>query len=202
MRKAPKIAAVSAGVLLVLAGCGTTGSNTSTPGTQAPATTAPAPSTTPSTTAPSATASVLNQTEQADLVYIHEEERVGYNAYQVFASRYSQPVFANLTDSQATQVSTVTGMMSYYKVADTSASLAPGKFSDTTLQTLYNDTINKATSAEHALDAMKDFEEQNLTDLQKAASHTSRADLVRMYTNLEQASRAHISACDNALSAY
>jgi hypothetical protein len=88
--------------------------------------------------------------------------------------------------------------MARYGLADPSAGMGAGTFSDPTLQQLYDTTVATGTSADHALDAVEHFEEHNLATLRAAASHTSQADLVTMYTNLEKASASHVDACHNA----
>ncbi len=201
MRRTPKVAAVSVVALLALGGCGSTArTGISSPTTAGPAATTPStaapPTAAPSTAAP---ASVLSATERADLGLIHEQERAGLDAYAVFAARYpTQPVFANLGDSQRTQMATVTAMMAHYGLADPSAGLAAGRYADPAVQQLYDSTVAAGTSTDHALDAVEHFEQENLAALQAARSRTSRADLVTMYTNLEQASTSHIAACDDA----
>lgn len=58
--------------------------------------------------------------------------------------------------------------------------------------------MTAGTTADHALDAVEHFEQQHLASLQAARTATTRADLVTMYTNLEQASSSHIAACNDA----
>ncbi len=205
MRRTPKVAAVSVAALLALAGCGSAArTGTSSPTTAGPAATAPstaAPSTAaPSTVAPTVpVAGVLTAAERTNLTLIHEQERAGRDAYTVFAGRYpTRPVFANLADSQKTQLATVTAMMARYGMADPSAGLAAGSYSDPTVQQMYDSTVAAGTTPDHALDAIEHFEQQHLVSLQAARTATTRADLVTMYTNLEQASNSHITACTDA----
>ena len=206
MRRTPKVAAVSVAALLALAGCGSAArTGTSSPVTAGPTATAPStlvPSTAaPSTPAPTTVpvASVLSATERANLTLIHEQERAGLDAYTVFAGRFpTLPVFANLADSQRTQLATVTAMMARYGMADPSAGLAAGRYTDPTVQQMYDSAVAAGTTADHALDAVEHFEQQHLVSLQAARTATTRADLVTMYTNLEQASNSHITACTDA----
>ncbi|HET9078144.1 MAG TPA: DUF2202 domain-containing protein [Acidimicrobiales bacterium] len=194
------MAAVSVAALLALAGCGSaprTGTSSQTAGPAATAPSTAAPSTAAPTTVP--TASVLTAAERAGLNLIHEQERAGLDAYAIFASRYpTQPVFANLASSQKTQLAAVTAVMARYGMADPSAGLAAGKYADPTVQQLYDSTVAAGTTADHALDAVEHFEQQHLASIQAARAATTRADLVTMYTNLEQASNSHITACSNA----
>lgn len=198
MRRTPKVAAVSIGALIALAGCGSsTKTGSPAPTTPAPATTAAPSTSVPVTTAP--VASVLNAAERTDLTLIHEQERAGLDAYSVFASRYtSMPVFANLASSQRVQLATVTAMMARYGLGDPAAGLTAGTYSDPTVQRLYESTVAAGSSADKALDAAENFEEQHLASLRAALTHTTRADLTIMYENLEKASTAHIAACNLA----
>lgn len=201
MRRTPKVAAASVVALLALGGCGSTArTGTSSPTTAGPAATAPStvapPTAAPSTAAP---ASVLSAAEKTDLGLIHEQERAGLDAYSVFAARYpTQPVFANLANSQRTQLATVTAMTARYGLPDPSAGLAAGRYADPTVQQLYDSTVAAGTTADRALDAVEHFEQQHLASLQAAHTRTTRTDVATMYTNLEQASTSHIAACDDA----
>lgn len=201
MRTAPKVAAVALGVSLLVAGCGSTSKSGTSPSTAGvPSTAGSTAVTGPSSTAAPTAAPVtaLTAAVRADLVFVHEQERVGSDAFAVFAARYpSQPVFGNLAKSQTTQVATVTAMMSRYGVPDPSSGLAAGKYSDSALQKVYDSMVATATS-DHALDAVEHFEEQNAASLRAAQSHTTSTDLVTMYTNLERASTAHVTACNEA----
>ena len=202
MRRTPKVAAVSIGALIALAGCGSSSrTGTSAPTTSVPAATAPS-STAPSTSGPATTvpvAGVLNPAERTDLTLIHEQERAGLDAYSLFASRYpSPPVFANLASSQQVQLATVTAMMARYGLSDPAAGLAAGTYADPAVQRLYDSTVAAGSSADKALDAAEHFEEQHLASLQAALTRTTRADLTTMYENLEKASTAHIAACNLA----
>lgn len=204
MHMTVKVALTSIAALLTFAGCGSvnnTGAGSSSltelPGTTAPSTAGSA--TGPSNTTPAAGA--LRSAERADLNMVHEQERVGLDALTVFAARYpSKPLFSNLASSQKTQLAAVTAMTVRYGLADPSAGAAAGTYTDSALQQLYNATVAAGTSADLAVDAVAHFEQQNLASLQAARSHTTRADLVTMYSNLEQASSAHTSACNDAQS--
>ncbi len=204
MRSRHAIAAVAIGALVALAGCSATSASGTSPSTASggagpSSSSSAAPSTSaPATTVPSAT--VLSSAEQADLKLLHEQERAGLDAFSVFAARFpSQPVFANLTSSQKIQLTTVTAMLVRYGLGDPSTGLAAGTYAVPAVQQLYDATVAAGTSADHALDAVEHFEEQNLASLQAARTHTTRADLTLMYTNLELASHAHIAACTVAL---
>lgn len=210
MRTTIKAAAVSAVAFLTLAGCGSlnnasTGSprpalsGTTAPGTTTPGAGNPAAGSSGSSKGMTPAAGTLGSAEIADLSTVHEQERVGLDALTVFAARYpSQPVFANLANSQETQLAAVTAMVARYGLGDPSAGMTAGRYADGSLQQLYDATVGAGTSSELALDAVEHFEQQNLASLQTARSHTTRADLVTMYSNLEQASNAHTSACSEA----
>lgn len=208
MRTTMKVAAVSIAAFLTLAGCGSlnntgsvssTGTGSTLPGLSLPTTPGAGNPATGSSKTATPAAGMLGPAERADLDRVHEQERVGLDALTVFAARYaSQPVFANLANSQKTQLAAVTAMTGRYGLGDPSGGLTAGRYADGAIQQLYDSTVAAGTSSELALDAVERFEQVNLASLQTARGHTTRADLVTMYTNLEQASNAHTSACNDA----
>ncbi len=194
MRTAPVLAAATAGgLLLALSACGGGGGQ--------PAASSTAPATPGTTSAPSgARSGTLTSAETRDLTYVRGLEKAGTDAYQVFAGRYSQPVFANLASSQKTQSAAVTSMMAAFGVPDPLRTTPAGQFTDSGLQQLYTAAVDSGSgSPQNALRSMQNYERKAASDLGRIRSGTSQPDLRRLYGNLEQAATRHIAAITTAL---
>ena len=157
---------------------------------------------------------VLSEQEEADLVFMREEEKLAHDVYVELYEHYKKDggteliIFANIAASEQRHMDAMLGLLEKYQIVDP-ASPFPGVFANETLQKLYGNLVsgskenvpvlNEPTSGgkvgvEAALYVGAWIEERDMIDIMHAISVTSRADIVGVYTNLLCGSRSHLRA--------
>jgi len=140
-------------------------------------------------------ASTLDATEEANLVYMREEEKLARDVYITFYETWSLPVFDNIADSEETHTTQVEDMLEKYRVPDPVVDDTVGVFVDPKLASLYTTLVARG-SAESlaALYVGAAIEEIDMIDLQAAIDATDNADIRQLYENLMSGSRNHLRA--------
>lgn len=136
----------------------------------------------------------LTPAEQAQLVFVREEEKLARDIYSDLHETWGTPVFANITESEQRHMNAVLMLLVKYGIPDP-ASPQIGVFSDPKLQELYRQLASQGQQS--LLDAMKAgalIEEVDIKDLRIAIDDTNRTDLRRVYGNLERGSGSHLRA--------
>jgi hypothetical protein len=153
-------------------------------------------------TAATASAATLSGTEAADLQHMREEEKLARDVYTVMNTKYgsSVRVFANIAKSESRHTLAVKRLLTVYNVADPVAADIPGVFADPGMQQLYNSLVAQgSTSLTAALQVGVAIEELDIADLQKCIARTTNASVKRVYTNLLDGSRNHLTAFQRVL---
>jgi hypothetical protein len=146
--------------------------------------------------------SVLTAQEKSNLEFMGEEEKLARDVYTYLFGVWSTPVFNNISLSEQRHMDAVLASLNFYGVADPAAGNAPGVFTNTTLQQLYDDLVAQGEgSAIAALEVGIVIEETDIADLDTAIAATTRPDLIRLYGNLKKGSLNHLSAFTNNLEA-
>lgn len=195
------LVAVSAGLLLVLA-TRSTNNTSSVPITASPEqiTTTELP-TAPEQVETSAVAA--NTTAQNDLlVYLIEEEKLAHDVYTVFYETYGAKVFGNILSSEQTHQSKVLTLLQARNIADP-RSTEVGVFTNTQLQTLYNQLITQGMqSALEAYKVGKAIEELDIADITKQLATATDSDIVTTLEALRKGSENHLRAFNRQISRY
>lgn len=135
----------------------------------------------------------LTADETAGLLYMREEEKLARDVYNQMYTLWGQQVFQNIASSEQTHMDQVKLLLDRYGLAD--PALEPGKFTDPTLQALYDKLITQGSvSLEEARKVGALIEQTDINDLQARLAQTDNADIQLVYNNLMNASYNHLSA--------
>jgi hypothetical protein len=135
-----------------------------------------------------------------DLQFSREEERMARDLFAVLADHYdgAKP-FANVTLSEEKHFAAIGDLLVRYGVADPSEGLPPGTYADTTVQGLYDLWFEQGmTSLDAAYDVGVALEKQDIHDLEAVLEDATQPDVVKVYTNLLEASHDHLDAYEQA----
>lgn len=137
----------------------------------------------------------LNSLEQADLVFMRQEEKMARDVYLQNGETYAIPPFDNIAASEQRHMDAMLQLLQRYRVPDPVASLPVGEFVDPSLQALHDNLM--ALSAADALAALKVgglIEEVDMRDIVAAIERSQHADIDQAYANLLCGSRNHLRA--------
>jgi hypothetical protein len=137
----------------------------------------------------------LTPAEIAGLVQMREEEKLARDVYSAMYAKWNSRVFQNISNSEQTHMSAILNLLTRYSVPDPVGNNAPGVFSDSNIQALYNSLIEKGNISN--LEAYKvgiDIEQLDINDLKTQISTTSKTDLLKVYNNLLLGSYSHLEA--------
>ncbi|MHB9033320.1 MAG: DUF2202 domain-containing protein [Anaerolineae bacterium] len=142
----------------------------------------------------------LDAAEQADLLYMREEEKLARDVYQAFYELWGQPTFANIAAGEQQHMDAMLTLLERYGLPDPAAGTAAGEFTNADLQSLYTALVAQGSqSLADALRVGAAIEEIDVRDLRAALTNTTRADIQQAYTNLELASGNHLRAFTRVL---
>jgi len=135
----------------------------------------------------------LSAAEAATLTFMREEEKLARDVYQAMADEWGLAVFVNIAASEQRHMDSIKTLLDRYGLPD--PILGVGEFSDSSLQDLYDDLIDRGLTSElEALYVGALIEEVDIEDLQDAIAETDHPDLARVYGNLMRGSRNHLRA--------
>jgi hypothetical protein len=134
----------------------------------------------------------LTAEEEADLIFMREEEKLARDVYLYAFDLYGIPVFSNISNSEQTHMDQVLSSLTTYGMSDP-ASGQRGIFNNSQLQQLYIDLIAEVDkSVLSAFLVGTTIEDLDIRDLIVCESRTLKADLLAMYQNLRCGSRNHM----------
>jgi hypothetical protein len=143
-------------------------------------------------------ASDLSAEETASLLFMREEEKLARDVYNALYAVWGQPTFQNIAASEQAHMDEVKQLLDRYGLTD--PALAPGQFTDTNIQALYNQlTAQGSVSLADALKVGAAIEEIDILDLQTRLPKTDNADIQWVYNNLMTGSYNHLKAFTGAL---
>ena len=137
----------------------------------------------------------LTSMEQADLVFMRQEEKLARDIYLHSEERYAIPPFANIAASEQRHMDAMLQLLQRYRVSDPVAGSPIGQFADSSLQALHDNLL--ALGDNSALTALKVggfIEEADMRDIVAAIDRSEHADIDRVYGNLLCGSRNHLRA--------
>lgn len=142
-----------------------------------------------------AAAAPLSAAEEADLLFMREEEKLARDVYNAMYARWRQPIFRNIAASEQTHMNAILTLLNRYGLPDPAAGNAPGVFTNPELQALYDELIARGNQSRvEALRVGVAIEEADIADLEASLTHTTHADIRMVYNNLLRASRNHLRA--------
>ena len=141
------------------------------------------------------TLSSLSPLENADLLYMREEEKVARDVYLTLYDAWGLAVFSNIASSEQSHMDALLKLLRAYRLPDPAAGNAIGEFSNSNLQSLYDTLVDKGRLS--ALDAIQVggiIEETDIHDIVEAMERSDNADIDATYESLLCGSRNHLRA--------
>lgn len=135
----------------------------------------------------------LNGTEAAQLTYLREEEKLAHDVYLNLAAKWGARIFGNIAASEQRHYAALKVLLDRYEMADPAAGNAAGVFTDSRLQTVYNDLVAQGSvSLAAALRVGATIEDLDIHDLDLALAQTDNKDLQAIYQNIRNGSHNHL----------
>ena len=135
----------------------------------------------------------LNEEEQADLLYMREEEKLARDVYSALYDMYGIPVFRNIAESEQAHMDSLAVLIERYGLSDPVGIDTAGVFVNQELQELYKDLVEQGgRSLLAAAEVGAAVEELDIADLDKALAESDNDDMRIVYQNLQKGSRNHL----------
>lgn len=137
----------------------------------------------------------LSAEEEADLLFMREEEKLARDTYMTLYEAWDLSVFSNIASSEQSHMDALLKLLKKYRLPDPAATTGVGEFTNTTLQALYYDLITLGKASYY--DALKVgglIEEKDMHDIQEAIDRSQKADIDAVYESLLCGSRNHLRA--------
>lgn len=142
------------------------------------------------------------KSQESMLLYLIEEEKLAHDVYTVMYDLYGAQVFGNILESEETHQSRVLTLLKARNIADPRSSEL-GKFSNTSLQKLYNDLIAQGKrSKENAFKAGIAIEEKDIAYITAQLATATDADVVATLEELRSGSEKHLRAFNRQIGEY
>ncbi len=138
--------------------------------------------------------------EITDLKYMRSEEKRARDLYAALYTKWKDPLFDNISQSEQRHMDAVLGLLTAYGVSDPDAGLQAAVLPDAGLQSLYNQLLAQGTtSVQAAAQAGIIVEETGIAALEQRLARTTDPAIIRVYNNLVRGSRSHIQSFTNHL---
>lgn len=148
----------------------------------------------------SVTGASLSASEQEDLIFMREEEKLAHDVYVTLYTTWGLPAFQNIANSEATHMAAIKSLLDLYGIADPAAGKGVGEFTNPDLQKLYDQLVTQGgKSLAEALKVGAAIEEIDILDLQTRSAKTTNADIQLVYNNLLRGSGNHLRAFTSTL---
>lgn len=144
----------------------------------------------------------LTQLEEQELLYLREEEKLARDVYTVLYASSSLQIFSNISQSEQRHMNAALTLLQTHGLTDPVGSNAAGVFTNSELQSLYDQLVAQGAASQiAALQVGVLIEETDIADLEAAIGNTDKPDVIRVYNNLLKGSRNRLSAFTNNLAA-
>ena len=142
------------------------------------------------------------QTQEAQLLYLIEEEKLAHDVYTVMHEQYGAKVFGNILSSEQKHQEEVLTLLQARGLADPRSSEL-GIFNNAELQALYDQLIAQGKqSAEEAYKVGVAIEEKDIADITTQLATATDDDIVTTLERLRTGSENHLRAFNRQLSRY
>lgn len=135
----------------------------------------------------------LNSDETTSLIIMREEEKLAHDVYISLYNKWGVNIFSNIASSEQTHTNAVLTLLNKYEIADPVNTNTIGVFSDTSLQSLYNQLLEMGSASQ--LDALKvgaTIEDLDIYDLNNWMTKVDNEDIKYVYEQLNKGSRNHL----------
>jgi hypothetical protein len=146
------------------------------------------------------TSSELTETEEANILYLFEEEKLAHDIYVQMYTSYGAYIFNNISESEQRHMDSVAKLISKYELDDTVTTKGPGVFGNTTIQKEYDRLLAKGgLSLVSALEVGVEIEEMDIEDIERMLVKTDKDDITQVLNNLLDGSYNHLDAFNTHL---
>ncbi|MFA7273099.1 MAG: DUF2202 domain-containing protein [Crocinitomicaceae bacterium] len=135
----------------------------------------------------------LNADEIKSLTLMREEEKLAHDVYVTLYNKWGVNVFNNISSSEQTHTDAILTLLNKYSLPDPVHTNVIGVFTDSTLQTLYNNLVAQGTNS--SLDAFlvgATIEDLDIYDLNDWTTKVDNQDILYVFANLNKGSRNHM----------
>lgn len=137
---------------------------------------------------------ILTEEEISGLMHMREEEKFARDVYRYFSEIFNIPIFRNISESEQKHMDTILFLINGFGLTDPVAGLEYGEFVTDFFKSSYQELIEReAISLDEAYKVGIDIENLDIKDLEEYLSLTNVPDLIRVYTNLLDASNNHLN---------
>ena len=135
----------------------------------------------------------LSVAEEADLLFMREEEKLARDTYLTLYAAWNLSVFSNIASSEQMHMNALLKLLKKYDLPDPAAGNEIGEFTNTALQTLYLELIeNGMVNSLEALKVGGLIEETDMRDIKAAIDRSQKEDIDAVYESLLCGSRNHL----------
>ena len=143
----------------------------------------------------SAPALALSPAEEADILFMREEEKLARDVYVFLYELWGHPVFANISESEQRHMDSMAALVDTYSLTDPVQDDSVGAFTNPDLASLFASLSARGqTSLLEALGVGAFIEEVDMRDIRAAIDRATHADIIQTYENLLRGSRNHLRA--------
>lgn len=139
--------------------------------------------------------SELSDEEEAEIIFMREEEKLARDVYLTLYDVWGKKVFNNIAQSENQHMSSLLLLIERYDLNDPVGDNEIGEFTDPDLQALYDELVEFGSiSLENALIVGGKIEEIDIIDLDEAIAATDNLDSQKIYESLLKGSENHLRA--------
>jgi len=137
----------------------------------------------------------ISAAEAEGLTLMREEEKLARDVYRMMYMEHGLRIFANIAGSEQRHTDAVKALIERYGLPDPVESDEVGVFTDSRLQSLYEELVARGReSLVEALRVGAAIEDLDIYDLENALAANDNADIEMVYGNLLAGSRNHLRA--------
>ncbi|HEY0634615.1 MAG TPA: DUF2202 domain-containing protein, partial [Gammaproteobacteria bacterium] len=136
----------------------------------------------------------LSEEEEADLLFMREEEKLARDTYLILYEEWEEySVFSNIASSEQMHMNAILKLLKKYDLEDPAAGNEIGEFTNLDLQALYELLITKGLQSElDALEVGGIIEETDMRDIKAAIERSEHEEIDVVYESLLCGSRNHL----------
>jgi len=142
----------------------------------------------------------LTDEEAADILYMREEEKLARDVYLTLSEDWPVPIFTNIGESEQRHMNAIKTLIERYGLTDPIEDDTVGVFPTEYFTNLFDQCVADGSgSLEEALAVGVSIELLDIEDIEKAVEEASMQAVKRVFGNLLEGSKNHLSAFQNAV---
>lgn len=147
------------------------------------------------TLSPKTATGTLSVNEIQGILQMREEEKLAFDVYFALEQKWGQQIFRNIMAAENTHMSSMLRLVQEYGLEDPVKDAPRGVFSNTGLQKLYGELLEKGLrSPSDAILVGASIEDLDIHDLENLIASTSQSRIQAVYSTLERGSKNHMRA--------